>query len=179
MIYSTSFTLSSNKREVMEIFADPFRFSGILSHLVILQIGNEKGVFKPLSQIDEFPNYFRVMYIFGTPERGIRTVLGTLKGPIVLPNLIEYEGKDDDNTFILQISVSVKDWGENGSRVLFSVNTNYKPKLSQKIFGKEIRELKEDFNFSKHVIEEHLVPYMKLMYEIKEIKLGEDLGEEA
>ncbi|PVU69945.1 hypothetical protein DDW09_03140 [Sulfolobus sp. SCGC AB-777_L09] len=177
MIYSTSFTLAKSKREMIEIFTDPFRFSGILSHLVILQFGSKEGVFKPLSQMGEFPNYFRVMYVFGTPERGIKTVLGTLRGPIVLPNLIEYEGKDDDNTFLLQVSISVKDWG-NGSRVLFSVNTNYKPKLTHKILGKEIRELKEEFNFSKHVVEEHLIPYMKLMYEIKEIRVGEDLKDE-
>ncbi|BFI76824.1 hypothetical protein [Sulfurisphaera ohwakuensis] len=158
---NNSILVKAEKREIMKIITDPFRLFGIISHINILQVFDEENkVFTTLDKINKFPKKFRVMYIFGTPDTGIKTFLGFAEGPNIIPNGVKYQGNSEDETFYWEIEIFVTERIE-ASNIVFNMNTIYKPKVVQKLLGKDVKELKPDFNFPDHVLKAHLIPYFK------------------
>ncbi|BCU70994.1 hypothetical protein [Stygiolobus caldivivus] len=180
MLNSVKLTFNSPRSEIMKIFTDPFRLSGIISHFVILQVydtASETFVSPGKVTLEKLPNYYKVLYVFGTPDTGIRTLLGTLKGPEIIMGGVEYKGKDVDNTFELTMQFLSQ---ELSNKTVITINANliYNPSLKHKIFGKEIRELKKEFDFPNHIIKDHIVPYLNLTFKLEETLYEEEKGEE-
>lgn len=158
---NTSILVKKSRREIFPIIIDPFRLMGIISHVNILQVYNEKSdTYTTLDKIDVFPKKYRVMYIFGTPDTKITTFLGYMEGPMIIPSGVKYVGQDTDNALYWDLEIFVNEKAE-GSNITFNMNVIYKPKITHKLFGKEVKELKEEFNFPEHVLKAHLIPYFK------------------
>ena len=171
MLNSVRLTLNSPRSEIMKIFTDPFRLSGVISHFVVLQAYNDNlGRFVSPSQAlkDKIPNLYKVLYVFGTPDTGIKTLIGTLKGPEIISGGVLYKGKDDENTFELYMQIMSQEM-TNKTVVTITTNLAYNPSIKHKLFGKEIKELKNQFNFPEHIVKEHIVPYLNLTYKLEEV----------
>lgn len=171
MLTSVRLTLNSSRSEIVKIFTDPFRLSGVISHFVVLQAYDDNlGRFVSPSQAlkDKIPNLYKVLYVFGTPDTGIKTLIGTLKGPEIITGGVQYKGKDDENTFEFNIQIMSQEMNSKTS-VTIITNLVYHPTMKHKIFGKEIKELKEQFNFPEHIVKEHIVPYLHLTYKLEEV----------
>ena len=164
--------VKASKREVMSIFADPFKFTGIINHISILQVYDENtNKYVTLDKVEKFPKKFRVLYIFGTPDTKIITFLGYMEGPQIIPFGIKYTGRSDDETFYWTLEIFVKE-RQGASEVFFNMNSLYKPTFTQKILGKEVKMLK-DFSFVEHILNAHVIPYFKFYGYIEEGILGQ------
>ena len=173
MLRSVKITTPSPRSEIMKLFLDPFRLSGIVSHFTILQAYEEelkKFVAPGRVLKDKIPTYFKVLYIFGTPDTGIQTVIGFLKGPEMITGGIEYLGNDEEDTFSLKLQVLAREIGLNKSEFTINVNLNYNPTLKQRILGKVIKDLK--FDFANHVLTEHIVPYLNFIYRLEDVNFS-------
>ena len=152
--------VKAGRREVMGIFVDPFKLTGIINHINILQVYDENNnKYVTLDKVEKFPKKFRVLYIFGTPDTKLITFPGYMEGPQIIPSGVKYTGNSDDETFYWTLEIFVKERQE-GSEIFFNMNSIYKPSFTQKILGKEVKMLK-DFSFVEHVLSAHILPYFK------------------
>lgn len=57
------------------------------------------------------------------------------------------------------------------SKTVVTITTNlvYNPSMKHELFGKETKELKDQFNFPEHIVKEHIVPYLNLTYKLEEV----------
>ncbi|BFH72341.1 hypothetical protein SJAV_02850 [Sulfurisphaera javensis] len=166
--------VKKSREEVMRVIVDPFRLFGIISHINILQVyDEEKNIYTTLDKVNVFPRKFRVMYIFGTPDTKITTFLGYMEGPKIVPGGVRYQGRDNEETFYWDLEIYVKERQE-GSSLSFHMNTIYKPKITHKLLGKEVKELKEEFNFPDHILKAHLIPYFKFYGFIDDTLLSQE-----
>jgi len=157
-LFNTEISVRSLKDRVTRWLTDPFLVSGIFGHVSLLQIydANSKQYLTP-SQISNPSNRFKVLYVFGTPNTKIHTMLGIMEGPKILPSGILYEGEDDEGKFKWKIEFRLKS-EDKETRIGISVTADYRVSGLDRLLGRS------PFALAEHIVKDHIVPYFKYYF---------------
>lgn len=148
---------------------DPFLFSGVMGHVNILQILDKKSAeYVAPGKLSEPGNDYRVLYVFGTPDTKLHTVLGYMKGPELEGGSIFYSGRSDDNKFEWKAHFYM-DEGANGSKLRIGLEVSYRTSALDKLIGKS------SFELAQHIVQDHIIPYLRL-YLSKEQQMVQEQG---
>jgi hypothetical protein len=118
------------------------------------------------SSLSSFSNRFLVVYVFGTPDTKMNFFEGEMEGPMLEVNNIMYRGWTKDQKFTWEIRFEVKTVKPTETLVRIFVNANYKVSGLDRLLGRT------PFALAQHIVEEHIVPYIKYYLKVEnEIEL--------
>jgi hypothetical protein len=154
--YSQDVTIKAPKDRLISLIADPFLVSGIFGHVNILRVYDQKqGKYVGFSSLSSFSNRFLVVYIFGTPDTKMNLFEGEMEGPIFEANGIVYRGWTKDQKFTWEIRFEAKAVKPTETLVRIFVTADYKVSGLDKLLGRT------PFALAQHIVEEHIIPYVK------------------
>lgn len=160
-VYSREFTVPISKEKVVNIMSDPFLFSGVTTHVTILQAYDQKeGRYVELPSLSAPSNKFLVVYIFGTPDTKMNFLEGEMEGAIYTSEGVVYRGWSNDKKFVWEMKNQIKSLKPNETYVRMILSTEYKASTLDRIIGRSHVDL------SRHIIEDHVVPYFKYYFKI-------------
>jgi len=135
---------------------DPFLTAGVFGHVGLLRVYDPKeGKYVDFGKLSGFSNKFLSIYIFGTPETGISYFLGELEGPIYESGSIVYRGWTNERKFIWEARLEASAIRPNQTLMRINTSCDYKMSMLEKILGKS------PFMLAQHLVEDHIVPYVK------------------
>jgi hypothetical protein len=73
--------MSGRSETIYRFLSDPFLFSSISGHMLILEVyDHAKGGYVTLDTVEKPAPMYKVLYVFGVPEGEMSTELGVLRG---------------------------------------------------------------------------------------------------
>ncbi|NON62126.1 hypothetical protein [Acidianus sp. RZ1] len=141
MTYSEEITISEDKSTVMQIIADPFKFSGMTGHISILGIQDNKGERSPPQSIVKTDDKYWIGIVVGTKSDKVEGSQGIMDIPMISPNSIEYKGVSDDKKYQFRILFILKPLQEK-TRLTVNVEFNIKQGILGRLFLASIRHLR-------------------------------------
>ena len=169
MLETYEIELKTSKSVIRTALIDPFLFSGVMGHVNILQVLDRRTAeYVAPGKLSEPGVDYRVLYVFGTPDTKLHTVLGYMKGPELEGNSVLFSGKSDDHKFEWKAHFYVDD-APAGSKIKIGLEVNYKTSTLDRLIGKS------PFELAQHIIQDHIIPYLKL-YLNKEQQISQDQG---
>lgn len=172
MSFTFTIDVPGKRERVARVFTDPWRLSGIFGHIQLLQVyDEEQKKYVTPEYLKKPTNKYKVLYVFGTPDTKLSTILGYMEGPNISMAGIEYKGGSDDGkmewTFISQLT----DKGDDTTQVRFIIDFKYKSSTLDRILGRS------PFQLAEHMVTGHLVPYFKYFYKVEKEAEGVNLTE--
>lgn len=168
-VYSHDVTIQTSKDRVVSLITDPFLLTGVLGHVNILQIYDQKErkYVKP-SSLSGFSNKFLVIYIFGTPDTKMNFFEGEMEGPVYSSEGVIYRGWTKDQKFTWEMKLLIKAIKPMETLVRIFMTADYKVSGLDKILGRS------PFALAQHMVEDHIMPYLKYY-----LKTPSDIGIEG
>ncbi|NON63032.1 hypothetical protein [Acidianus sp. RZ1] len=168
MSYSEELVVKAGKSSLFSLLADPFKLSGIIGHFSILGIEDGKtGKRYPPSEVKKQEDKYWIAIVFGVTSGKVISSAGTLDGPIISPNSIQYKAETDDGKDSFKILFILRDH-PLGTKVSITVEFNVKAGLLSKPFYGDYS------SFAEHIVKGHIIPYIRSISSIdiglKEIK---------
>jgi hypothetical protein len=155
-VYSHEVTIQAPKERLVGLMMDPFLLSGIFGHVNILRVYDQKqGKYVGFSSLSSFSNRFLVVYIFGTPDTKMNLFEGEMEGPIFEAGSVVYRGWTKDQKFTWEIRFEAKAVKPTETLVRIFVTADYKVSGLDKLLGRT------PFALAQHIVEEHIIPYVK------------------
>lgn len=155
-IYSHDFIVHASKDRVISLITDPFLLSGVFGHINILQVYDKKeGKYVTPSSLSSPSNKFLVIYIFGTPDTRMSFFEGEMEGAIYTVEGVTYRGWTKGKKFTWEMRIQIKNIRPMETNVRIILTTEYKLSGLDKILGKT------PFALAKHIVEDHIRPYLK------------------
>ncbi|BCU71667.1 hypothetical protein [Stygiolobus caldivivus] len=157
--YTEEVLVPASRERIIRWLSDPFLIAGVIGHLSILQVYDPKTQsYVSPSLLSGYCTRFKVIYIFGTADTKLYTVLGEMRGPIYNPSGITYEGNTSDGKLKWSINFQVRVMKTLESLVRASVSAEYEMSLLDRLFDRSPLALAE------HIIKDHLIPYIKYYF---------------
>ncbi|BDC17753.1 hypothetical protein [Acidianus sp. HS-5] len=176
-MYRNEIVVNADRSAVLGVFTNPFFFSGIVGHIGILRIKDEKkGDYVTPEFLTSPQDDYQVAYVFGTPE-SYHASLGYLRGPEISAGEVKYSGATFDGKFEFEIHFFLTPLDDNKTRVSISVNATYKTSTLARIFGRS------EFDLATHIVEGHIIPFFKFYFkpseeiEVNKIEVASEEGD--
>jgi hypothetical protein len=135
---------------------DPFLISGVFGHVNILRVYDEKeGKYVSFSSLSSSSNKFSVVYVFGTPDTKMNLFEGEMEGPILEAGSIVYRGWTKELKFTWGIRFEAKAIKPTETLLRIFVTADYKASGLDRLLGRT------PFALAQHIVEEHIIPYIK------------------
>jgi hypothetical protein len=155
-VYSREVTIQASKDRVVSLVTDPFLLSGVLGHINILQVYDQKErKYLEPSLLSGFSNKFLVIYIFGTPRTKMNFFEGEMEGPAYTSEGVIYRGWTKDQKFTWEMKLQTKAIKPMETLVRIITTADYKVSGLDKILGRS------PFALAQHIVEDHIMPYIK------------------
>ena len=168
-VYSHDVTIQTSKDRVVSLLTDPFLLTGVLGHINILQVYDQKeGKYVKPSSLSGFSNKFLVIYIFGTPDTKMNFFEGEMEGPVYSSEGVIYRGWTKDQKFSWEMKLQTKAIKPMETLVRIIMTADYKVSGLDKILGRS------PFALAQHMVEDHIIPYLKYY-----LKTPSDIGIEG
>ncbi|WP_338598176.1 hypothetical protein V6M85_06710 [Sulfolobus tengchongensis] len=157
MPYAEEIEVKGSRSQLLAFFMDPIRFTGILGHMMIVNIFDKnENKFVPMGNLKNPENKYKILYALGDPESKIDTFVGTMEGPTLMYNTITYKGDADNSKITWKIDIIITEL----SRVCrLRVVADIKQK--QGLFD---RPRMGDIDLATHLVKEHLIPFVKFYF---------------
>jgi len=160
--YSYDVTIQAPKDRLVNLIADPFLLSGVLGHVNILKVYDQKqGKYVDLSSLSSFSNRFLVAYVFGTPDTKMNLFEGEMEGPIFEAGSLVYRGWTKDQKLTWGMRFEVKAIKPTETLVRIFVNTDFNVSGLDRLLGRT------PFALAQHIVEVHIIPYIKYYLRIE------------
>ncbi|QGA53162.1 hypothetical protein GFS03_00370 [Sulfolobus sp. E5-1-F] len=157
MPYSEEIEVKGNRSQLLSFFLDPVRFTGILGHLMIVNIFDKnENKFVTMGNLRNPENKFKVLYVIGDPESRVTTFSGTMEGPLLTFNTITYKGEGDNGKLTWKIDLILTELGK-----LTKIKVAADVKQSYGFFD---RLRVGDFDFATHLVKEHIIPFVRFYF---------------
>jgi hypothetical protein len=154
--YSHEVTIKAPKERLVSLLTDPFLVSGVFGHVNILRVYDQKqGKYVDLSSLSSFSDRFLVVYVFGTPDTKMNIFEGEMEGPIFEAGSVVYRGWTKDQKFTWGIRFEAKAIKPMETLVRIFVTADYYVSGLDRLLGRT------PFALAQHIVEEHIVPYVK------------------
>ena len=152
--HSKSLLVLGRSESMLHLLSDPFLFSSISGHMLILEVYDHvKGRYVTLDAVEKPAPIYKVLYVFGVPESEMSTELGILKGPQINSNELTYEGEMGEK-FKWKIAFRLS---QADNEVMINITASQEEEKS--VLNRVFHATK--FNFVYHIIEAHIEPYLK------------------
>jgi len=152
--HSKNIMMSGRSEAIYRCLSDPFLFSSISGHMLILEVYDHvKGGYVTLDKVEKPAPIYKVLYVFGDLEGEMSTELGVLKGPQIIQNELTYEGEIGEK-FMWRIAFKLT---PADNEVMVDIDASQEEEKS--ILNRVLHITK--FNFVYHITEAHIVPYLK------------------
>jgi len=155
-VYSHDVTIQAPKDRLLSLMTDPFLISGVFGHVNILRVYDEKeGKYVSFSSLSSSSNKFSVVYVFGTPDTKMNLFEGEMEGPILEAGSIVYRGWTKELKFTWGIRFEAKAIKPTETLLRIFVTADYKASGLDRLLGRT------PFALAQHIVEEHIIPYIK------------------
>ena len=155
-VYSHEVTIQAPKDRLLSLMTDPFLISGVFGHVNLLRVYDQKqGKYVGFSSLSSFSNRFLVVYVFGTPDTRMNLFEGELEGPILETGSVVYRGWTKDQRFTWEIRFEAKAIKPKETLVRIIATADYRVSGLDRLLGRT------PFALAQHIVEDHIIPYIK------------------
>jgi hypothetical protein len=138
------------------MLTDPYWLAGVLGHIDVLAAYDSRtNRYVQISELNAVPNKFKVAYLLGRIEEKIHMLIGELNGPQLTPSGVKYWGQSDDTKLQWTLDINLKQNKPTETLVEFVLRVDMMKSFFDRVLGTP------EF-LSRHIIEDHLIPYIKL-----------------
>ena len=157
--YSYEQVVQASRDAIITLVSDPFLFAGVMGHIAILQVYDEKSKdFVTPSSLSKPSNKFKVTYIFGTPENKVYTSLGEMEGPLLSVQGVSYKGFAYDNSVKWSVDILARPAKGSETLVRILVSADYERSFFSRLLGRP------QFDLAEHIVKDHILPYMRFYF---------------
>ncbi|ACP46962.1 conserved hypothetical protein [Sulfolobus islandicus Y.G.57.14] len=157
MPYAEEMEVKANRSQLLSFFIDPVRFTGILGHLMIVNIFDKsENKFVTMGSLKNPENRFKVLYVIGDRESRVTMFSGTMEGPMLTFNTITYKGEGDNGKLTWKTDLILTELGRL-TRIKVVVDV-------KQSFGFLDKVRMGDFDFATHLVKEHIAPFLRFYF---------------
>jgi hypothetical protein len=165
--------LVSPKERVYEFLTNPFVVVGAFGHAsALLAMDDKGGRSVQFSDLSIAPRLLRVTYVLSFESERPQCAVGYMEGPDLVNGGLKYTGWTDDDSVSWELVFQITKARQDLTRVGIHLTTNANQSLLSRLLGKRTLG-------AKHIVQDHLIPFLNLTLNSRLEGEEQDLGQLA